>query len=87
MTARLAPIFLLAAWIAVVGFFMWTRAHQSLTAPGEDPLTYMEKASNSWENAGKGFPESPLDVVPYLRPPGTVLISYPFGYDVDHQGF
>lgn len=45
------------------------------------------KAKNSWENAHKGFPENPLDVELSLKPPGTVLISFPLGYDGDYKAF
>lgn len=77
MKARFAPYCLLAVWIVAVGLFMWTRAHQSLTAPGPDPLSYMQKAKNTWENARQGFPVNPLNVEQPLRPPGTTLISFP----------
>jgi hypothetical protein len=87
MTARIAPFCLLAAWIAAVGLLMWTRAQQNITPPGPDPLSYMQKAKNSWENARQGFPVNPLNVEQPLRPPGTSLISFPFGYDGDHRAF
>lgn len=85
--SRTLPLLLLAAWVCAVGWFMWTRANQSLTAPGPDPLSYMQKAKNTWENARQGFPVNPLNVEQPLRPPGTTLISFPFGYDGDHRAF
>lgn len=85
--SRVLPLLLLAAWVCAVGWFMWTRAQQSITPPGPDPLSYMQKAKNTWENARQGFPMNPLKVEQPLRPPGTTLISFPFGYDGDHRAF
>ncbi len=81
------PLLLLSVWVSGVGWFYWVKAHESLYPPTDDPVSYMMKAKNSWENACKGFPVNPLDVELSLRPPGTVLISFPFGYDGDYKAF
>lgn len=58
----LLPLILLSAWISCVGWSYWVKAHESLYPPTDDPVSYMMKAKNSWENARKGFPVNPLDV-------------------------
>ncbi|MEO5582761.1 MAG: hypothetical protein ABIR66_08715, partial [Saprospiraceae bacterium] len=81
------PLFILLIWTVVIGYFIWLRVNQSGRPPIFDALTYYEKAKNTWENVYKGFPENPLNVNPATRPPGTVLLSYPFGFYDDYHGF
>jgi hypothetical protein len=81
------PLFTLLIWISLIGYFIWQRANQSNRPPIYDAFAYYEKAKNFWNNVYKGFPENPLNVSPAARPPGTVLMSYPFGFDEDYHGF
>lgn len=73
--------------MTVIGYFIWQRTHESYQPPIYDQIQYIQKAKASWENLRNGFPKNPFNVAPTLRPPGTVLISFPFGYTDDYQAF
>ncbi|MEP7320816.1 MAG: hypothetical protein ABI761_02815 [Saprospiraceae bacterium] len=81
------PLFILLIWTAAIGYFIWQRVNQSGRPPIFDALTYYQKAKNSWMNLHQGFPQNPLNVDQATRPPGTVLLSYPFGFHEDYHGF
>ena len=50
-------------------------------------FTYFQKGMNFWSNLSSPKPVSPLNLEPTFRPPGTVLMSYPFGFVPDFRGF
>ena len=81
------PLLLLAAWIMLIGGIQWMKAGQSRLPPIGDDYSYIGKAMNTWANIRKGLPQNPFDVSPALRPPGTVLVTYPFGFDTDYRAF
>ncbi|MEP7320817.1 MAG: hypothetical protein ABI761_02820 [Saprospiraceae bacterium] len=81
------PLFILLFWTAAIAYFIWQRVNQSDRPPIYDALTYYAKAKFSWMNIQQGFPENPLNVMPAVRPPGTVLLTYPFGFHDDYHGF
>jgi len=70
-------------WLALAGVGQWRAAGQLHEPPSWDTYSYAVKAANFW--AGEAV--NPLNVAPSVRPPGTILMSYPFGFDVDHRGF
>jgi hypothetical protein len=74
-------------WLALLAGAIWTHTHFTTQAPIYDSFTYYMKAYNFWEavRAGRWF--NPLNLEPTLRPPGTVLMSYPFGFDPDPRSF
>jgi hypothetical protein len=74
-------------WLGLLAAAIWLHTHVSAQAPIFDAFTYYQKAHNFWEamRAGRWF--NPLNVEPTFRPPGTVLMSYPFGFDPDPRGF
>jgi hypothetical protein len=84
---RFLPILVLAAWIAATGVLLWLRSQQSVQPPLNEPLSYMQKAQGVWQAIKKGSSFNPFDVAPAHRPPGTVLLSYPLGFDPDPRGF
>ena len=86
-TLPLIPALLFVVWLSAVGAMVWRKAHLTLFPPSPDPMSYIQKAVHFWDNAKKGFPVNPLNLAQPIRPPGTVLISYPFGYDGDHAAF
>lgn len=73
--------------MSVIGYFVWQRINQSEIPPIYDALSYYSEAKYFWKNVFNGFPENPMNVGPALRPPGTVLMSYPFGFDKDYHWF
>ena len=74
-------------WIIFLGVTIWAHASISQQPPFYDAFTYYEKAYNFWSAVHHGHWFNPLNLQPSLRPPGTVLMSYPFGFDPDPRGF
>ena len=74
-------------WLALMGLLIWMHAHHSTQPPIYDALTYYAKGKTVWEAIATGSPFDTLDVQPSFRPPATVLMSYPFGFDGDFRGF
>jgi hypothetical protein len=81
------PLLLLAAWIVLIGGIQWMKAGQSQLPPIGDVFSFIWKAKNTWANIKQGLPLNPFDVSPAGRPPGTVLITYPFGFDNDYRAY
>src|SRR5205823_5030849 len=50
-------------------------------------FSYYQKAYNLWTAIHGGHWFNPLNLEPTVRPPGTVLISYPLGFERDPRGF
>jgi hypothetical protein len=55
--------------------------------PIYDALTYFQKAQNVWNNLEEKEIVNPFNLQPTVRPPGTVLMSYPFGFNKDPRPF
>jgi len=81
------PLFVLLLWLAFVGAAVWQHAQRATQPPIHDASTYFLKAHNFWANVHSEKRVNPLDIEPTFRPPGTVLMSYPFGFDTDYRGF
>jgi hypothetical protein len=73
-------ICVVGAWLALIGAAIWSYAAVEVEPPVWDVLTYAMKASNFWEAVAQGRFFNPLDLQPIVRPPGTILVSYPFGF-------
>jgi hypothetical protein len=71
----------------LIGIFIWQRVCESQQSPLYDALSYLQKAKSFWENVSNGWKENPLNLIQPVRPPGTVLLSYPFGFTNDYRGF
>jgi hypothetical protein len=73
---------------------VWNHVKESEQPPLYDPISYMEKAKNFWHMVASQHYwknplhwKNPLNLSPAFRPPGTVLMSYPFGFSEDYKGF
>lgn len=84
---RFAPYVLLLGWVILAGWGTWSAARSSIDPPAMDAMTYAQKASAFWAAVDKGEWFNPLDLPPTVRPPGTILMSYPFGFTTDFAGF
>lgn len=71
----------------MIGGILWMKSRQSRLPPIGDEYSYIDEGRNTWANLRNGFPKNPFDVLPGLRPPGTVLITYPFGFDNDYRAY
>jgi len=80
-------LLVLFLWVCFIGVTIWQHAHQSQQPPIYDAYTYFQKAYNFWTEWHQLKPFNPFNVPPTLRPPGTVLMSYPFGFDADFRPF
>jgi hypothetical protein len=85
--SRTLPVTLLIVWMVVVAVFEWQRVQESQKPPIYDTISYLQKGKSFWENAALGWPRNPMNLDNSLRPPGTVLLTYPFGYDGQYKGF
>ena len=81
------PIVLVSAWLAVIGAAVWSYAAIEVEPPVWDAFSYAVKAFYFWDAVGHGSIFNPLNLPPTARPPGTVLMSYPFGFTTVFQGF
>ena len=74
-------------WLTLLAGAVWIHTHASQQPPIYDGFAYYEKAYNFWMaiRTGKWF--NPLDLEPTYRPPGTVVMSYPAGFDPDPRAF
>jgi hypothetical protein len=77
----------LLLWVCFIGVTVWQHAQSSRQPPIYDAYTYFLKANNVWAELHKLKPFNPFNVPPTMRPPGTVLMSYPFGFDADFRPF
>jgi hypothetical protein len=70
-----------------LGLGIWLHTRATTQPPLGDAFSYYAKAYYFWADwrGGQGF--HPFDIWPFFRPPGTVLMSYPFGFNADPQWF
>lgn len=81
------PHLLVMIWLLYLGITIWQHALHSVQPPLYDPLGYMQKAMHFWQALERGELFNPLNLEPMSRPPGTILMSYPFGFTPDFHGF
>ena len=81
------PHTIVILWLVYLGAAIWQHNVQSVQPPLYDPLSYMEKALNFWKAVDQKKLLNPLNLEPTVRPPGTILMSYPFGFSPDFRGF
>jgi hypothetical protein len=82
----LAPL-ILSFCLVVLFIGVWNHVRESEQPPFDDSLGYMLKAKVFWDMVGSGHWKNPFDLEPVFKPPGTVLMSYPFGFSEDYKGF
>ncbi len=79
----------LLAWLLLLCALAgaWHTSRQSELVPHYDVRTYVTKAENVWKALGEGNFTELLAVEPVVRPFGTALLGYPFGYDDDWRAY
>src|SRR5262249_14764927 len=70
-----------------VAWAIWQHVQTSGQPLVFDALTYWLKARSVWECFAEGRWGDIFAAEPTTRPPGTVLMSYPFGFDESPKGF
>ncbi len=81
------PFLSLLLALTILGVLIFQRAHVSEQPPFYDALSYAVKAKSFWDTVAQGVWANPLDLRPTVRPPGTILMSYPLGFSEEPQGF
>ena len=81
------PHVLVAAWVVFLAVSIWQHALASVQPPWGDGLSYLWKAASFWSGVEQGRLFNPLNLFPSVRPPGTILLSYPFGLTADFHGY
>jgi hypothetical protein len=86
LVTLLAPL-ILCLCLIVLFFGVWKHVMGSEQPPFGDSIAYMQKAKVFWEMVASGHWKNPLNLEPAFRPPGTILMSYPFGFTEDFKGY
>ena len=81
------PHVLVACWLLYLGVSIWQHVLHSVQVPLYDPISYIQKAMNFWRMIEQGHFINPLNLEPTVRPPGSIIMSYPFGFSPDFHGF
>lgn len=81
------PEVCIGIWLTFLCVAIWFHIRATQQPPIYDSLTYYQKAYNFWQAWSRGPFFNPLDVEPTTRPPGSILMSYPFGFFADPRGF
>src|SRR5262245_44820040 len=81
------PHVLVLCWLAYVGMMVWQHAAHSVQTPLYDPLEYLQKAMNFWRAVDDGKIADAFKVAPLVRPHGTIVMSYPFGFTPAYGGY
>jgi hypothetical protein len=86
-SAKRLPEAILVLWTIFLAAAVWSHIPLSPQLPIYDTFAYYWKAYAFWSAVHGGHWFNPLNVTPAARPPGTVLMSYPFGFEQDFRGF
>jgi len=84
---KILPLILLVLLIALIGIGIFRNTRKAVAPPIYDAVEYYMKAGNVWNAFHTQGLVNPMNVEPAFRPPGTLLISYPFGFSPDFRGF
>ncbi|PYX91964.1 MAG: hypothetical protein DMG67_08390 [Acidobacteria bacterium] len=78
---------MLICWLTFVAFTTWQHVKKTDLPPIFDATEYFLKAKNFWANLHDRRIHNPLNLEPTFRPPGTVVMSYPFGFNTDFHPY
>src|SRR2546421_239394 len=81
------PMIGLIALLLVLALAIWSRISVSKMPPLYDGLSYAQKANYFWAAVRQGYWFDPLNIEPVIRPPGTVVFSYPLGWTQDFRTY
>jgi hypothetical protein len=74
------PNLIVVIWLLYLAITIWEHATLSQHPPLYDGLSYFLKGKNFWDLIWQHHIFNPF-IWPSYRPPGTILMSFPFGYD------
>jgi hypothetical protein len=81
------PGLAVTAWFAAIVVGVAFAALSTTEPPMWDALSYLQKALTFWQAVDAGKPFNPFDLPMTVRPPGTILMSYPLGWSDDYRWF
>jgi hypothetical protein len=84
--ARLGYISIVCFVISIIAIGIHKKAYQAVAPPIYDPISYYSKSQIVWNAISHHDWKSAFEQFP-LRPPGTALILYPFGFVPSIQSF
>ncbi len=82
-----APLLLTALWLVIVAFGFALAVRGATEPPVWDALSYVQKAYAFWESLAAHKLVNPFNLPMTVRPPGTILMAYPFGWSADFRWF
>jgi hypothetical protein len=85
--AALAPEAAGVAWMIALALGIWLHTSATQQTPIFDAFSYFEKAYRFWAGVASGHWINPFNVPNSFRPPGTILMSYPFGFTPNPEWF
>lgn len=84
---RHLPILILALFLTAFGIGIDRKAARAIAPPINDPMSYYMKGAMVWKEWSRGRLVNPLNVPPTSRPPGTMLLTSPWGFSPDFRPF
>jgi hypothetical protein len=87
VTSVRLSIVILVVWLILIGVAIWPYAEMEVEPPAWDALSYAAKAASFWNAIDHRHFFNPFNLAPTGRPPGTVLMSYPFGFSNDFNAY
>lgn len=74
-------------WLGAVGIGLALAALAATEPPVWDALSYVKKSFGFWTAVHNHQLINPFNLPMTVRPPGTILMSYPFGWSYDYHWF
>jgi len=81
------PFLSLLLALTVLGVAVFSHVSLSQQPPSQDAVQYFVKAKNFWDSISQRKWFNPLNIEPTFRPPGTIVVSYPFGFSEGFHGY
>lgn len=74
-------------WLGIVGVGLALAALAATEPPVWDALSYVQKGFGFWTAVHEHRLVNPFNLPMTVRPPGSILMSYPFGWSYDYHWF
>ena len=81
------PHLILAIWLVLLSWLVHRRVEATDLPPVYDAMGYSQKAEIFWRSVAQHHLVNPFDIPPTIRGPGTILMSYPFGFSRDFHDY
>src|ERR1700733_8563266 len=85
--SRALLILIVSAFLALIGGGIRKRVQMAVAPPIYDPISYYSKAELVWSTLAGGDLHGILNGPMAVRPPGTALVLYPFGFRASVHSF